>query len=382
MPKGLDYSEYPLLNDYDWLYQQYIVLGQSTRDITNLSGAKTPNSARQALIRHNIPVRDTGTGLRVKHGNDGFVMNLSVFTGCLLGDASMTAYNRKSDASMPEFRKKNKHLDHVQYVAKILFPETWADHIKYTANKSQDKTFDAYVLRSYSHPELMPLYRAWYPPENNYVKVVPQDISMDATVLLHWFMDDGWSQMRNRGYHEVIIGLETQSFTLSNIERLCEMLKDKFDLGFKPTPYLSRITGIMQWRMRLPQKQSEHFFEVIGEPPVQSLAYKWKLRSQKIPQKKLLTNHQSLRKDQKLVITQEFIDCHPNWLQNNEYFPLESLVQIEKVLPKNKDKKRPRQLILKLVTSNVDQQGLSVTISEQEANDMAIALRSVWSKGQ
>ena len=375
MPKGLDYSEYPLLNDYAWLYQQYIVNGLSTNDLAQLSGAKTANSARQALIRHNILVRNTGTGLRIKHGDDGFVMDMSVFTGCLLGDASMTAYNRRSDASMPEFRKKNKYLDHVQYVAKILFPRSWRKHIKYEANKFRGKIFDAYILRSFTHPELMPLYRAWYPPENNYVKVVPQDIPMDATVLLHWFMDDGWSRMRNRGYQEVLIGLETQSFTLPDVQRLCTMLKDKFDLGFKPTPEKSRVTGVMQWKMRLPQKQAEHFFEVIGDCPVPSLEYKWKLKPKETP-KALITAETVFRTSKKLVITRSFLDKHSNWLQDNEHFKLDTHVIIDRVL--NKNKIHPRLLVLKLITSNIDLQGLSVTITEQEARDLATLKRTRW----
>src|SRR4051812_15045126 len=50
--------KYDLLNDKDWLYQKYVIEKISTEEIARLAGAKTANSARQALIRFGIELRN------------------------------------------------------------------------------------------------------------------------------------------------------------------------------------------------------------------------------------------------------------------------------------------------------------------------------------
>jgi len=49
---------------------------------------------------------------------------------------------------------------------------------------------------------------------------------------------------------------------------------DKFGLDFKVRKYRDTF------RMFLPQSQAQHFFEVIGDCPVPSLQYKWKINAE------------------------------------------------------------------------------------------------------
>ncbi|KKM21887.1 hypothetical protein LCGC14_1630980, partial [marine sediment metagenome] len=67
--------KYDILNDKDYLFQKYIVEGLSTEDIALLAGAKTPNSARQALLRFGIVVRNGREGQVYKREGDGFSLN-------------------------------------------------------------------------------------------------------------------------------------------------------------------------------------------------------------------------------------------------------------------------------------------------------------------
>lgn len=54
--------KYPLLNDHDWLYKNYITNSLSTNKMRDMVGCKTSNSVRQALIRHGISLRNISEG--------------------------------------------------------------------------------------------------------------------------------------------------------------------------------------------------------------------------------------------------------------------------------------------------------------------------------
>lgn len=65
-------------------------------------------------------------------------------------------------------------------------------------------------------------YNMWY---SSGIKCVPENISMYLTPisLAYWFMDDGGRT--GSGIH-----LNTNAFSLSDVERLCHILNDKFNL--------------------------------------------------------------------------------------------------------------------------------------------------------
>lgn len=269
--------KYPLLNDAQWLYQKYINEGLSTAQIAALAGAPISNSARQALIRHNIPVRNIREA-RILHRNNDFVWNESVLNGCMLGDAKMIRYNKKSSISAPYFAKKNKYRDHIEYVASFIFNEPDKFIQPYT-EKYQGGELYYWILRSYSQDSLNEIYDKWYPSSNDYKKVVPRDLKLDAVSLLHWFMDDG-SSYRRKGYgrrsKQIVISFACESFTKEEQEFLAQQMWDNWGLYVNIRQYRIGSKGEQQYRMHLRQSQADLFFNIIGSPPVPSLAYKWK----------------------------------------------------------------------------------------------------------
>src|SRR5581483_9750932 len=188
--------KYPLLNDEDWLRHQYLYLGKSTRQIASLAGAKTCNSARQALLRHGIKVRSVSEGLTHGREEDGLTLDRSLIEGCLLGDGSLICFNPKSRDSSPYFKTKHTDYNHVRYVAQCLFGNRWSERIDADRQDYRGNDYCSYAVRSLSNPLLRPLFEEWYPDWNDYRKVVPRSIRVDAKVLLHWFLDDGNSYQR------------------------------------------------------------------------------------------------------------------------------------------------------------------------------------------
>ncbi|MHA1468937.1 MAG: hypothetical protein ACTSSP_00095, partial [Candidatus Asgardarchaeia archaeon] len=277
---------YELLNDKEWLEQKYVEEKCSTRNITKLCGAKTPNSARQSLLRHNINVRNISEGLTCNREEDGFIFNIPVIEGSLLGDAGLGVYNRKSNISNPRFYKKNIGKDHIEYVYKQIFNKNRMKikkEISFPSKKwgFKKEFYTAYSIRSLSHKELKPLYRKWYPEWNNYKKVIPEDIDISPVSLLNWFMDDGTSYQRrkNSSTKQVVIILCSECFTKDNQQMIVEKIDKEYGKICKVFPYSYKYKGeyYKRHRIRVYQSQSSLFYDIIGSCPVPSMEYKWKL---------------------------------------------------------------------------------------------------------
>lgn len=269
--------KYDMLNNKEWLCQKYVTEKLSTIDITKLAGAKVANSARQSLIRYGIDVRNISDGLTCNREEDGFILNIPVIEGSLLGDAYLSIYNKESDISNPCFCKKNIGKDHIQYIYNHIFNKRVVKIKKETYHKFNDKRFKkdiytSYFIRSLSHRELKSLYERWYPKWNNYKKVIPEDVDISPVSLLNWFMDDGNSYQRrkNSKVKQIVITLCSECFTKKNQQMIVDKINKEYKLNFKVVSYNSR------WRIRLPQSQASLFYDIIGPCPVPSMEYKWK----------------------------------------------------------------------------------------------------------
>lgn len=262
---------YERLNDRDWLQEQYVAKGLSINEIADIVGVQTSNSVRQSLIRYDIPVRSISDGLTFGREEDNLVLNMPVLEGNLLGDASLGTYNRKSELSYPYFHKKNKFQDHINFVAKKLFSKSWEKRVKPEWVKKYNRFY--HTMRSLSHKELKPIYRDWYPESNNFKKLVPRNIELTPETLLHWFMDDGYSCYRKlKTKVSSYIGFCSESFSKEDNEFLIEQMKNNFNLSVT----LRKTKSGTGWRIHLWHESVLDFLEIIGPPPVASLAYKWK----------------------------------------------------------------------------------------------------------
>lgn len=264
--------KYPLLNDEQWLFKKYIEEELSTVEMSKLAGAKTANSVRQALIRHSIPVRTIGDGLRTNRKDDNFVANKEVIDGCLLGDGFLCKWNKKSDKSLPYFAKRNKYYDHIKYVAEILFKDKWKERVKENNESFLGKKYVVFSLRSLSNKSLKTFYERWYPEWNNYKKIIPQDIEITSNLLLHWFLDDGSSYLRKRKTRQVIITFCSECFSKDDQEMIMDKINSKFDLSMR----LNKTNSGIGYRIIVPQLKADNFYNIIGDCPVPSMEYKWK----------------------------------------------------------------------------------------------------------
>ena len=288
--KKTDKSVYKELNDSEWLRKRYEVDGLSTKQIAALVGTKTPNSVRQALLRHGIVVRSVRDGWLRSRDGDGFKINQSIVTGILLGDGGLSV-TKDAEESWPRFYVKHALLEHCKFVYKLLFPDQRLNgtRIKYEPAYLKDGAqHDVFVVSSLSHQELVSWYEDWYPSG---IKVVPKKLKIDETVLLHWFLDDGTTSFRKRADGNIRNGKAkgqrgqvltkqvelvfcSESFTKEEQQFLCNRFNERFDLGMR----IRSASGGTGYRIHIPQSKTDHFFNTIGPCPTEipSLAYKWK----------------------------------------------------------------------------------------------------------
>jgi hypothetical protein len=286
--------KYPLLNDRNWLFERYITQHQSLPTIAEAAGCKNHNSVRQALTRFQIKIRGLSEGVRGTP-TEILCLDLETITGCLLGDASLYKHNKASQESQPRFAKKNKHLEHLEWVTTQLLGPKSLPKITPGQSTLRDKTNHYFQLKSLVHPELQSLYNDWYPSWNNYKKVVPRNITITPKVLLHWFLDDGTHRDKLKGTkRERGIMLCTECFIKADQEFLKQEM-EKLGVSTQVTPY-DKGTG---WRIRIQNTSIPKFFEVIGPPPVQALAYKWNILSEEVLERNRIRQLENRTKNRK-----------------------------------------------------------------------------------
>jgi hypothetical protein len=257
---------YEVLNDQELLYAEYVVQGLSIKKIARKYGIVQHNSVRQALIRHGIKIRTISDGLTNRRYGDNFVFNADIINGGLLGDASFKVWNKHSDNSYPTFVRKNKYRDHVEWVAELLCGQRGIARVREYCKCVDGKTFRAYIFKTLTHKSLRPLYCKWYPESNGFKKIVPPDIEINKTILLHWFLDDGYVSKR-----DCYILFCSESFVKGDQEMLCEKMNKAYCLSSR----VVRCNSGTGWRICIPRSQTQSFFEIIGPAPILSLAYKW-----------------------------------------------------------------------------------------------------------
>lgn len=265
--------KYEKLNNKEWLYQQYVVEKLGTIQIAKLAGAKGPNSARQALLRAEIPLRSISDGLTIKNHSDDFYLNEDVIHGSLLGDGYMLAYNRLSESSYPYFAKKNLHRDHVEYVASKIFPNTFQSRVRmeHGINPFNGRPTTYHKISTLARKELLPYYRKWYSPSNNFKKVVPTDLAMNRETLLNWFLDDGCTIFI---HNKTLIEAKfcAMAFQRDEQEFLIELVDHVFGIKFT----IRKAESGSKTDIWAPSSQYRHLIDTLGKCPIKSMEYKWK----------------------------------------------------------------------------------------------------------
>jgi len=243
----------------NWLFNKYINEKLSIAQIAD-SIKVDSSSIRRWLNNYNILIRSKGEGRHIRNKLNHCDLSpeaIEWINGELFGDGCI----QKSSKYSVKFSYSSKHIEYIEYVRDTLksFGIKQAGKI----NECYHKKMDCYSYHycSLCYPELMPIYKKWYP---NGKKTIPQDIQLTPLILRQHYIGDGC--LMHRSDSRPFITLATCGFTVLGVEILVKQLNK---LGFKAT------RKVAENRIGIPVDSTKAFLKYIGDCPVSCYQYKW-----------------------------------------------------------------------------------------------------------
>lgn len=192
----------------------------------------------------------------------------SAMVGELLGDGHLR-FNKKGLDGLPkpntnaQLAMTLKSKEHVTYLWKEVYgaicsktpPHPWP-------NPKTGKPVTQYHFSTRALASLTEIHKQWYvlnKDNKKFIKIVPLNILdiLTPISLGHWIMGDGYWDS-----HSKTIDICTDNFTLSEVELLISVLKDKFNL-LCTTKRRIKANKEVCWRIRFSRK-SENISNLIS----------------------------------------------------------------------------------------------------------------------
>jgi len=182
-----------------------------------------------------------------------------VLYGTLLGDGCLFIYPTSKNPSLLMYHSISQKM-YIQMKLNIFKDFVYNSKLKTAKRKKGKRVY----FRTCCHEEFYPIYKDFYKDKT---KIVTKKILDQLTPLsvAFWFMDDG-SRCKNRG-----LAIHTNSFTLNEVEMICQWFYDKFDIITKPQKRKEN-----QWVVFFSNKTSKEFVDIIIPYVCMSMRYKFK----------------------------------------------------------------------------------------------------------
>lgn len=155
-------------------------------------------------------------------------------TGDLLGDGHLRFTHKDKNGNFTgnsHYAMTLKNYDYAFYLWKDIYSSICTSTpLRPWPNPKTGNTPSQYAFSSRSLPDLTVLHKQWYVLNKDikkFIKIVPLNIEdiLTSIGLAHWIMGDGYWDS-----HGKTMDICTDNFTLSEVELLIRVLKDKFNL--------------------------------------------------------------------------------------------------------------------------------------------------------
>ena len=149
---------------------------------------------------------------------------LRILLGSLLGDAHLESQSRPEIARL-KIEHSYKQKEYVDWLYKE-FKEWVRNGPREKTRRVWGKEYKKYCFTTLSHTDLGNIRKLFY---ENDKKIVPKELLenyLDELSLAIWFMDDG--SVKSKKHKGVF--LNTQGFTLREVKKLQEILKENFSI--------------------------------------------------------------------------------------------------------------------------------------------------------
>jgi hypothetical protein len=256
----------PLLERISELYMS----GASTREVNRTLGIGTA----QYHLKRLGQTRSRSNALRnsaAKRYRDVPLSNaiLEIIEGNLLGDGCIS---RNHGNRSCVYQHSTKYRDHLIWLKKLFEQEGIQTNKIYVRPPYVGLKGKAFFGESYSfRTEFLPAFRVlrdrWYAP----VKIVPENLVLTPTTLLHWYLGDG--NLSQAGKSFLRLKFSSQGFTRTDNELLIGKL---LEVGLEAT--LRKEWNGSGCIIGLRSSSVRRFFDLIGDCPTslyESYGHKW-----------------------------------------------------------------------------------------------------------
>ena len=261
--KGMAREKY---TDEDWLRTQYWDKKRSQVEIAAECGV-TPTLISQKMRKFGIPARSQTESKLLKYEKHVALDTglLSILEGELLGDGSLLLAHSGHSAA---YQHGTKHRDYLIWLRQLLQENGLECGEEIYVSESD--TFGtgtiqtSYSFKSRYFAELVALRERFYVGTS---KVVPDDLVLNKTSMLHWYLGDGYLDRRRPS-----ITLCTDAFDASSTRHLRAQLAM---LGIRTS--LASSQG-RKTRIYIGMKATPLFIDLIGPCPTEIepiYGYKW-----------------------------------------------------------------------------------------------------------
>jgi hypothetical protein len=269
-------SDFPLLNNKEWLINEYTVNNGKCKEIALKAGAKSGNEGTviKALKRFNIKNRSKVETRLLRRIDYGFFENKDYLDGSLLGDGTLELVAAKNVFNSARFSKRSKHYEYSVWNSQFIFKKDGKDRIFFEEMPLNGKKFKSYKLRSLFHQSLMLYFNRWY-KGTPLVKIVPRDVCLSPFSLLIWFLDDGSSSFLTSRGDEIRLTLCSMGFVKEDQQFLCEELMRLYRIKAS----INKVKSGTGYTIRIHRNYVPIFYNVIGPCPdalKEVFGYKWK----------------------------------------------------------------------------------------------------------
>lgn len=187
-----------------------------------------------------------------------------ILVGLILGDLWLNKDKKlKNGNTSLHFEQGLVHKEYAFYLY-FLFKDFCPSEPKISSGKADARTGKVYSrvrFQTYSLPCFNEYYELFYPTEK---KLIPSTIDqlLTARGLSYWVADDGSKQ--GPGFY-----LNTQSFSLKEVELLIQVLNSKFDLNCS-----ANLQGKEQYRIYIKSDSMNKFKNLVTPYLHKSMLYK------------------------------------------------------------------------------------------------------------
>lgn len=209
----------------EWLYKKYIEENVTAKDIAEI--LKIDKCTVYEWLRyHNVRVRSNAEAQHESRKNTVNITDdlLDVLNGELLGDGSLQKLSGNWASS---YAHTSQYKEYVEWLS-LKFSDLG---LKQSGSINHRKD-DCWDYKTLAYEELAKLRDKWYPRGK---KIVPKDLILNKTIVMHWAIGDGSIAHPKNG--RTNFRLYTNAFDKESMSVLIEQLSS---LGIKATIHNSK----------------------------------------------------------------------------------------------------------------------------------------------